>query len=127
LKPGLECVAAIVEKHTDQVDRSEWSLKARKYDRAGPMYQRVWIVVELCYEEKRGLEVGRVLESRSENPDGIPSHETFEDKTEEYRYSPYVRGLAESIARDIRNRCLLDVLRFQAEAGRRGSASSFYS
>jgi hypothetical protein len=91
------------------------------------MYQRVWIVVELCYEEKRGLEVGRVLESRSENPDGIPSHERFEDKTEEYRYHPYVRGLAESIARDIRNRCLLDLLRFQAEAGGIGFASSFYS
>lgn len=106
MEPSLECVAGILEKHMDQVDRSEWSLKARKYDRAGPMYQRVWVMVELCYDERHGLDVGRVLESRSENPDGIPSHETFEDKTKEYRNSPYVRGLMESVARDIWNRCL---------------------
>jgi len=63
-------------------------------------------MVELYFERRRGHAIGRVIESRSRNPDGIPSHETFEDKTEEYRYPPFVRGLAESIARDIRNECL---------------------
>ena len=82
---SLDCVAKVLTKHMDNVEKSKEFVRAYKYDLAGTIQQRVWLAIELLYDNT-GLKIARALE--------------------EYSDSPYVRRLIDTINHDIKKDCV---------------------
>ncbi len=102
---SLDCVAKVLTKHMDNVEKSKESVRAYKYDLAGTIQQRVWLAIELLYDNT-GLKIDKISVSTFMDPDGIPDQDRFEEKTEEYSDSPYLRRLIDTINHDIKKDCV---------------------
>lgn len=102
---SLDCVAKVLAKHMDNVEKSKESVRAYKYDLAGTIYQRVWLAIKLLYDNT-GLKIDKISVSTFMDPDGIPDQDRFEEKTEEYSDSPYVRRLIDTIDHGIKKDCV---------------------
>ena len=100
----LDCAAKVMRNHMDNVEKSEGLIKAYKYDLAGTIYQRVWLAIQLLYDNA-GLRIDRICVSTFMDPDGIPDQDRFEDRTEEYINSPDVLKLLNAIDSEIKKNC----------------------
>lgn len=104
LSANQDCVAKVLEKYMDRVEKSEGCLKSSKFDLAGTIYQRVWLLIELRYDSS-GLTIEKISESKFMNPDGIPDQDTFHEKTKDYITDPTILKLLDSINKDIKKLC----------------------
>jgi len=104
----LDCVIEVLQKRMergalDHVDPARDFVEADKMLR---LENKLWILVELRYDESRGLTIERVSESREVEPNVPPFLDSFKDRTNDYESHPYLKGLMQLINRDIQNNCM---------------------
>jgi hypothetical protein len=84
------------------VDVSQNFIEADKIER---LPSKIWILIELRYDLKRGLSVERISANKEVEDNIQPDYSSFKDKTEEYKNDAYVKGLLKLINDDIERNC----------------------
>ncbi len=102
MRSELDCVAEVLKRHMDCIDRSKDFIEADKTKR---LPDKVWILVELRYDAARVLTIDRIFESKETEPNTMPSGNSFKNMTENYSNHPYVKGLLKLINEDIQKTC----------------------